>query len=296
MGAILCIGDIMLDVVTRINQDINVGSDTKAQISTHGGGAAANVATWLGHLGADVYLVARVGEDAAGATVLAELDKYKVKHGNQIIKGGRTGVVVVLVDKNGERTMFPDSGANSGIGLSDLPNLDTFSTAYISAYALINPKSRTGVIKIIEELRKSNILIVFDPATVGALKEVGKEEVLNWLLGVDLLLMNLEEADYLTQEKDPEVAIEKLLQFSKTVVIKLGKDGAIAKTRGEDLYRISALPSNVVDTTGAGDSFAAGFISSWQSNGDLNAALNAGTELAAKCVAHIGARPLVAPH
>ena len=54
MGAILCIGDIMLDVVTRINQDINVGSDTKAQISTHGGGAAANVATWLGHLGADV--------------------------------------------------------------------------------------------------------------------------------------------------------------------------------------------------------------------------------------------------
>ena len=147
-----------------------------------------------------------------------------------------------------------------------------------------------------EELRKSNILIVFDPATVGALKEVGKEEVLKWLLGVDLLLMNLEEADYLTQEKDPEVAIEKLLKFSKTVVIKLGKDGAIAKTIGEDLCRISALPSNVVDTTGAGDSFAAGFISSWQSNGDLNAALNAGTELAAKCVAHIGARPLVAPH
>ncbi|MEY4888410.1 MAG: hypothetical protein RL237_473 [Actinomycetota bacterium] len=104
------------------------------------------------------------------------------------------------------------------------------------------------------------------------------------------------KADYLTQEKDPEFAIEKLLKFSKTVVIKLGKDGAIAKTRGEDLCRISALPSNVVDTTGAGDSFAAGFISSWQSNGDLNAALNAGTELAAKCVAHIGARPLVAPH
>ena len=113
---ILCIGDTMLDVVAKLESEIHYASDTRATISTHGGGAAANVASWLATTGINTHLIVRVGEDAAGKTVLSELDRYGVGHSNTVLPGETTGVVIVLVDLTGERTMFPDWGANSGLG------------------------------------------------------------------------------------------------------------------------------------------------------------------------------------
>ncbi|NBY32390.1 MAG: hypothetical protein EBQ60_07630 [Actinobacteria bacterium] len=152
MGLILCIGDVMLDVVIRINTEVNYGSDTPAKISTHGGGAAANVASWLAFSSHKVQLVSRVGDDPAGTAVMAELDKLGVQHGNIVIQGAQTGVVAVLVDKTGERTMFPESGANSGLNLSDLPALDNVSAVYLSGYSLLNPASTTGVVAMVNAI------------------------------------------------------------------------------------------------------------------------------------------------
>ena len=118
MGAtILCIGDVMLDVVTKIAVlpgQINYGSDTPATISTHGGGAAANVASWLTRTDAQSTIVGHVGDDAAGSALVSEFDALGVRHHNLMADQGHSGVVVVLVDPTGERTMFPDNGANSG--------------------------------------------------------------------------------------------------------------------------------------------------------------------------------------
>src|ERR1019366_1075496 len=181
MARILCLGDIMLDVTAVVGAPITQGVETRARISTQGGGAAANVASWLAVNGTPAFLIARVGDDAAGKTVLSELDQYGVEHSNTVVPDAKTGVVIVLVDALGERTMFPDSGANSGLSVDDLPPLDDFTAVYVSGYSLVNPKSREGTLAILKIVRDRGLPIVFDPSTVGVLLEVGLHQVREWL-------------------------------------------------------------------------------------------------------------------
>jgi len=286
---VLCIGDVMLDVIARINvspQKINFGSDTASQISTSSGGAAGNVAAWLTRTDARSTIVSHVGDDPAGAAIVAEFDALGVDHGDLVIPGETSGVVVVLVDSSGERTMFPDKGANSRLTAQDLPDLNSFQAVYISGYALLNPLARDGVLAMIEKIKADGLPIYFDPASVGAMKDVADKELHNWFSMMDVLFLNEEESIYLTGSVDIERALNYLLDFSQVVVIKRGSAGAIAKARGFDSISLPAAAATVVDTTGAGDSFAAGFIASYSKN-------QAGGELAAGCVAIVGGRPRV---
>jgi sugar/nucleoside kinase (ribokinase family) len=286
----------MLDVIARINvspQKINFGSDTASRISTSSGGAAGNVAAWLTRTDARSTIVSHVGDDPAGAAIVAEFDALGVSHGDLVIPGETSGVVVVLVDSSGERTMFPDKGANSHLTVAALPDLGTFQAVYISGYALLNPLARDGVLAMIEKIKANGLPIYFDPASVGAMKDVTDKELHNWFSMMDVLFLNEEESIYLTGSVDIERALDYLLDFSQVVVIKRGSAGAIAKVRGFDSISVPAIAKSIVDTTGAGDSFAAGFIASFLQNHDLTAALQAGSELAAGCVAIVGARPRV---
>jgi sugar/nucleoside kinase (ribokinase family) len=293
---VLCIGDVMLDVIARIEvapQKINFGSDTASRISTNSGGAAGNVAAWLTRTTSNSTIVSHVGDDPSGAALIAEFDALGVKHENLVIQGEPSGVVVVLVDSSGERTMFPDKGANSSLKLSDLPPLDNYQAVYISGYALLNPLSRPGVLAMIEKVRADSIPIYFDPASVGAMKDVSDKEIREWFSLMSVLFLNEEESIFLTGLVDIERALDYLLEYSEVVVIKRGSLGAIAKARGYDSISVPAVSATVVDTTGAGDSFAAGFIAAFASKPDLTAAMTAGSELAAQCVAIVGGRPRV---
>ena len=293
---VLCIGDVMLDVVTKIDvlpSQINYGSDTPAKISTHGGGAAGNVAAWLTRTDARATIVGHVGNDAAGSALVSEFDALGVRHHNLVVDNGHSGVVVVLVDPTGERTMFPDNGANSGLHIGDLPELEGFNAVYISGYSPLDPLSLAGIKEMIAKIRTAQIPIYFDPASVGGMKEVPIKEVKSWLPLMDVILLNEEEACYLSGSTDIEASLEYLLQQCETVVIKRGSHGAIGKSRGGESVSVPAIPTTVVDTTGAGDSFAAGFISYFATKKDLTRALMAGAEVAAHCVAIVGARPRV---
>ena len=293
---VLCIGDVMLDVVTKISvmpSEINYGSDTSSHISTHGGGAAGNVASWLTRTNAQATIVGHVGNDAAGTALVAEFDALGVRHNNLVVESGQSGVVVVLVDPTGERTMFPDNGVNSGLNIGDLPDLSEFDAIYISGYSPLDPLSLPGIKEIIATIKEVGKPIFFDPASVGGMKEVAISEVKSWLSLMDVLLLNEEEAIYLTGEGDIEKSLDLLLKECQTVVIKRGSHGAMGKTRGSQAQSVPAFPATVVDTTGAGDSFAAGFISQFALNKDLHRSLMAGAEVAAQCVAIVGARPRV---
>jgi sugar/nucleoside kinase (ribokinase family) len=293
---VLCIGDVMLDVIVQIDvapQQINYGSDTAAQISTGSGGAAGNVAAWLTRTPARSTIVSRVGDDPAGAAIITEFDELGVSHSDLTTKGKSSGVVIVLVDSSGERTMFPDKGANSLLEITDMPDLADFQAAYISGYALLNPFARPTVLSMIEKIKANGIDIYFDPASVGAMKDVSDPELHSWLSLMDIILLNEEEAIFITGFVEIERALDYLLKFSATVVIKRGSQGATAKARGYDSITVAALATTVTDSTGAGDSFAAGFIAAFVEKRDLTAALVAGSELAAGCVAIVGGRPRV---
>ena len=291
MAKVLCVGDIMLDVTAVVGASIKQGVETRATISTQGGGAAANVASWLSVSGTAAHVIARVGDDAAGQTVLSELDKYGVAHSQTVVPGANTGVVIVLVDALGERTMFPDSGANSGLSLADLPPLDEITAVYLSGYPLVNPKSREGALDILRAVKERGLPVIFDPSTVGVLLEVGLNQVREWLALVDVVILNEEESHFLSGKNNPIEAAAELLKKTPLVVIKRGGNGALAQARGSAVVQIPAVETEVLDTTGAGDAFAAGFILAWANDGDLIDALNSGASLAAKCVSTLGARP-----
>ena len=290
MKKILCIGDLALDVIAQLKESINYGNDTASRISTHPGGQAANVSTWITRTNSKAQLVARVGNDPVGFALISDLDKYGVEHMNLMRSGRPTGVVVILVDSNGERTMFPDNGANADLEVTDLPPLDDVDGAYLSGYALLDFRSRDSVLAMIKRINAAGVPIFFDPTTTGAMKIVSREEVLTWVGLMDGILLNAEEALYLGGSSDIGEAEENLKKYTPLVVIKLGSRGARAVLADESA-RVPAVTTNVVDTTGAGDSFAAGFIPMWLETRDLETALSAGTALAAKCVATVGARP-----
>ena len=290
MKKILCIGDLALDVISQLKEPINYGNDTASRISSHPGGQAANVATWITRTHSKAQLVARVGNDPVGFALISDLDKYGVEHMNLMHSGRPTGVVVILVDANGERTMFPDNGANADLEVSDLPPLDDVDGVYLSGYALLDFRSREAVLSMIAKIKAAGKPIYFDPTTTGAMKIVSRDEVLSWVKLMDGILLNSEEALYLGDAKDVETAEKNLTAYTPLVVIKLGSRGAMAVHK-DVVAKVSAVTTNVVDTTGAGDSFAAGFIPKWLETNDLEAALSAGTALAAKCVATVGARP-----
>ncbi len=291
MSKILCIGEVNLDVVAVIASEINYGSDTAAKVSTHGGGAGGNVAAWLRIAGADSHMLARIGKDAAGAAVRSEFDRLGVTYSEIDVAGAPTGIVVVVVDKNGERSMFPDKGANSGLKLADLPELTGFNAAYISGYALLDPKSRQGILQMIGKLKAAGLKIYFDPATVGGMDGVPIAEIRAWINQMHCLLLNEDEAKYLSAAADLDLAMADLLQICPTVVVKRGSNGVTAANRGSAAHSLPAVSAEVIDTTGAGDSFAAGFIAADQAGLDFTASLGAALTIAAKCVAIVGARP-----
>lgn len=294
MSSVICIGDVMLDVIAQISvmpQLINFGSDTSTKISTHGGGAAGNVASWLRVAGAQSQIVAKVGQDSAGSALIAQFDALGVKHTNLYTKDVDTGVIVILVDPLGERTMLAGAGANSKLQLSDLPNLAGFDAVYLTGYALLNPASRTTILSMIAEINRAGIPIFFDPATVGGMIAVETSEILSWLPSMHCILLNEEEAIFLTGDTNLETALDFLLAHCSIAVIKRGSLGAVGKIRGGEMFSVEAIQVDLVDTTGAGDSFAAGFIAAKLSGSDLLAALVAATTIAAQCVAIVGARP-----
>ena len=295
MAQILCIGDAMLDVIVKMQGQMYLGSDTISQISTHGGGAAANTATWLASSGHKVFYVCRLGDDAAGRVIANEFDAWNIEYKPEFLKEHRTGIVVVLVDENGERSMFPDRGANSGLSELDLPDLTRFSAVFLSGYALFNPQSQAGVLRMINKMRESNLEIFFNPGSVGVMSNLGVDACRQRCKLMDLLIMNQAEAEFLTGNSDIEDASNELSKDVETVVITTSSKGAIGKSRGLEIVNSPIQPITAIDSTGAGDAFAAGFIGRWIESKDLESSLKAGNTLASGCVTTIGARPSVNP-
>ena len=280
-----------MDVSVFIDSEIHKGGDTQAFITTQGGGAAANVARWLAHMGCDTFLCSRVADDTNGLILQKELDAFNVRHSDYRVPHEKTGTVVVLVSEDGERTMFPDSGSNSGLSSADLPPLDGFTAAYLSDYALINSQSRTNVLEMIQILKAKGIPLVFDPGTVGALRRIPNSMLQEWIRMMDILLLNEEEALYISQISDLHGALIALATKAPVVVIKRGAAGVTAISEQVRTVELPALDVEVIDTTGAGDSFAAGFIASWFDEGIVEKAVENGIAQASRCCAMVGARP-----
>jgi sugar/nucleoside kinase (ribokinase family) len=315
--SVVLLGDIMTDLVARLAGPLVPASDSPARISVEGGGAAANTASWLASLGARSVLLGRIGDDAAGRAAMNGLHAHGVETRFAIDRQRPTGTVIVLVEPGGERTMVPDAGANEALTGDDLP-YDVFAAGahlHLSGYTLLRPGSRQAGLAALDLAREAGMTTSVDAASVGPLETAGAERFLDWIDGVDVLFANQPEARTLASaahsapppipatDQSPATihrlnsvsAARAIAEHCGLAVVKLGAFGALACSSTGDYEYVDAVPLGAeaaIDSTGAGDAFAAGFLRQWLTTASLAEALRSGCVLAAQAVRMVGARSL----
>jgi sugar/nucleoside kinase (ribokinase family) len=280
---LVSIGDLNEDVVIHVAApEIRLGTDNRCRVSRVPGGSAANVAALAASHGPAAF-VGRVGDDALGNALCRSMLESGVEL--RLERGGRTGSIVVLVDSDGERTMFPDRG--DAVELSAIPDewVADAGIVHAPAYFLESPAMESVVVGALERARKAGARTSLDASSAGLIAHLGPAEVRRRLalLQPDYLFANRDEAALLGLEQSRAVARITIIKHGKDAVLVLGP----GRRRSE--YAVPQV-ADVVDTTGAGDAFAAGFLRAVLDGADEAEAVSSGARLAATILGSPGSR------
>jgi len=288
---VVVVGDVATDVVAVLDGEPAPGSDRPASIRTRGGGAGANVAVHLAQLGVPVVLAGCVGDDPAGTGLVAELTAAGVDLRVRTVPGAATGTVVSLVEPGGQRSMLADRGANLALRPDDLPTLTWRGHLHLSGYTLLDAGPRRAGLAALTAAADAGATVSVDPASIGPLGRYGVDRWLTDTASAHLLLPNSDEARLLTGCADVDAAARTLAARHRVVAVTMGADGALWAS-GDVLVHRPAHPTTVVDSTGAGDAFAAGLLAAWLTTPAIDpaGALDAGLARAAEVVRRAGAR------
>jgi len=248
------------------------------------GGSAANTIVGLSRLGVATGFVGAVGRDPEGRFLLEDLKKEKVDTLGVVAKEDRSGTVIGLVEKTGERTLYIYPGANSSMEIKDI-KLDYIDSAeYLHTSSFVDEAQLRMQTELVSRIKPK---ISFAPGLLC--QKYGIEKLAPIIKKSHLVFLNEMEIQALTR-LSPERGAEELLGFgAKIIVATLGEEGCYI-TDGKENYRVPAIKTNVLDTTGAGDAFAAGFLYAMLRGRSLQECGLAGNKVAAKCIASYGAR------
>jgi sugar/nucleoside kinase (ribokinase family) len=266
---VVTLGDLLLDVVVRLDEPLAAGADALAETRTSPGGQAANVAGWVVAVGGKARCVARRGEDPPAVWLATELTARGVEVAGPA--AGRNGVVVSLVAPDGERTMASDRGTATLLDPADLdPSWFACDALHISGYSLLVSPIDAAAVRAAELARSHGARLSVDLSAWTRIRAYGAERFRAQLeaLRPDVVFGNAAEWD-------------ELGAVGATRIVKHGA-GGFDVIRGDSVERCQARDASVVDTTGAGDALAAGF---------LVGGAELAAEAAARCVAQVGAIP-----
>jgi sugar/nucleoside kinase (ribokinase family) len=289
---VLVVGDVMTDIIVRPEGPIVPGSDRRAEIRNRPGGSGANQAVWLGAAGADVLFAARVGADerAMYENYFRGLGVVPALAGDRDLP---SGVLVTLLDPSGERSFLTDRGANLNLSADDLGEslLDGVNLVLVSGYSFFASGPRHAVQALLRRARQRGVPIAIDPASSGFLDEVGPQVFREWVGQAEWIFANEAEAELLTGEAEFDTQLRNLGGQFAHVVIKRGRFGAVLGGRDGIIVSQPAPIVPVVDTTGAGDAFAAGFVAALLRGESHAACLAAGVAGGARAVQFVGGQP-----
>ena len=265
---ICTLGDLLLDVIVRLEGPIAEDTDTYGRTRVGAGGQAANVAAWVVALGGRSRFLGKRARDPAGRLLAEELTGRGVELAGPEVESG-TGTVVSVATPNGARTMLSDRGVSTEFAPEELEAawLDGCEWLHVPGYSLVRSPLRETALAA----AASSVRISVDLSSTAAVEEAGVEAFRATLESVDpeVIFANEAEADLLGSLSAP------------TVVVKRGANGSVVRG-AEGETELPSLDVEVVDTTGAGDAFAAGFLLSGP---------QLAVEAAARCVAKMGAMP-----
>lgn len=302
---ILCIGVALLDMpLSPIDETVFRRETTmlpKIPLTT--GGDALNQATILRRLGEKVALIGHIGDDRLGRQLLYHCWQEGIDADSMVVeKGAETRINVVLVTPDGQRSFLKNDTAVSrpfqsgDIDLERVKRAKVVSLASLFASKLRDPAFITQVLTTAKTAGALTFADTVPPTSLSGGPEAF-DSMLPYLPHIDFLTPNQEEASLLTGEADPATAAARFLEaglglanHGGTVVIKLGAEGCLITTRTQSIH-VEGYLAKTIDTTGAGDTFAAAFLSAILNGKGLEEAGRLANRLAARSTEYLGATP-----
>ncbi len=299
---VIGVGALNLDRLYSVQRIAKEGEEVGiTSVAEAPGGSAANTIAGLGRLGINVGFMGAVGNDPEGKIMLGDFENNAVKTGGiSILKKSRTGTVIGFVDSMGERTLYIYPAANSDITSFDTRYADKGRILHLTSF--VDNRQFELQKKLVAETRAKTCIsaatemvsrpqrrtrISFSPGMLYV--EKGFEALKPIIKKTSILFLNEDEIKLLTgcgHEKGSKILIGA---GAEIVAVTLGAQGCFV-TDGKDSYDVPAQKARVVDTTGAGDAFAAGFLYGVVKRMGTKECGKLGNNVAARCIEKYGAR------
>jgi ribokinase len=280
-------GALNLDKLFKVNMIAKKEEEGAVlEFKESAGGSAANTVVGLARLQLETGFIGKVASDREGNFLLDEFRKEGVDiHGISVMEKGRSGTVMGFIDLKGDRALYVDPGVNDHIEFKDI-NLDYVSdTRFLHLSSFVGEKAFKAQKQLIEQL--SSVKISFDPGAIyarkglAALKPIIKKSYVMFPNGIEV--KQLTGQDYREGARTlTELGVD-------IVAVKLGKRGCYV-TDGKESHLIEPYKLEVLDTTGAGDAFCAGFLYGLIKRKDLYECGKLGNFVASRCISKMGAR------
>lgn len=244
------------------------------------GGGGTNTAVAFSRLGFRTGYIGKLGDDENGARIMKMLKKEKIKFLGKIVDG-KSGYSIILDSKDKNRTILTFKGINNEISLSDVRN---FRTRWLYFSSLLG-KSFNSQINLAKNLVKKKTKVAFNPSEY--LIKNNKKQVLELLKITDVLVLNKEEAQLLSSDRNLFAGLHKL---GARVVVITDKNKIVKASDGMKEYSIKPHKIKVIERTGAGDAFASGFVAGLVAGKGIDYALALGLKESESVIRHFGAK------
>ena len=305
---VIGIGNALLDVLLRLDSDDTLSemgvkkgamdlideskmreiqkAQSGLQRSEAPGGSVCNTMRAMARLGADVGYIGKIGDDSEGKVYEEETKKAGVTP-FFVHTEGISGCSTVLISPDGERTMATFLGPAATLSDNEIADdiLRGYDCLYIEGYLISNEKLFLPILKRAKSLGLKVALDLSNFNIVNGFKDLLKEVIPAY---VDILFSNESEAEAYTGLPARE-AIGVISGDVEISVVTIGKDGVLAKDKDRMIHD-AAISSNVIDTTGAGDNFAAGFLFGYSCGATLEQSAKIGSILSGNVIEAVGAQ------
>ncbi len=279
------IGALNYDVLYVVERIARPGEEVGIiDIMRAPGGSAANTITALARLGVDTGFIGMLGNDKEGEIIIDAFRREGVETRIKVVDGC-TGAAIGFIDSRGERTLYIYPGVNSRLDISDIDIGFVTGARFVHMSSFVDRKQLELQCELATYLKK----LSFSPGMLCTMYRLTDLSTL--IERSEVVFLNTEELKSLTGHDNYVPGAASLIDIGASIVcVTLGERGCYVTTRKGESYQVDAYPTRVVDTTGAGDAFAAGFLYGLLHRKSIYDSARAGNLLASYCIREYGSR------